>query len=70
MLVGGCAYGAVRYEVDGEISPTIHCHYQTFRDMGHIWRSDGASCFDPSVKLAEYPEAYPVSRRAPSVEIR
>lgn len=136
MLVGGCACGGVRYEVEGEISPIIHCHCQTcrkthaaafssitsvdrrafrwtagedllsvfesspgkfrrfcsrcgshlvaeraasssvmlrlgcldtpisVRDMGHIWRSDGATWFDPSVKLPEYPEARPASRRA------
>ncbi len=34
-------------------------------DMGHVRRSDGANWFDPSVKLAEYLEARPVSRRAP-----
>ncbi len=142
MLVGGCACGAVRYEVDGEISPIVHCHCRTCRkthaaafsslasvdrrqfrwtagedllsafestpgkfrrfcsrcgshlfaervasssvmlrlgcldtsiaarDTGHVWRSDGASWFDPSVKLPEYREAHPAARRAPSAPIR
>jgi hypothetical protein len=137
MLVGGCACGAVRYEVEGKLSPIIHCHCQTCRkthgsafssiaavdrsrfrwtageellsvfesspgkfrrfcskcgshvvaeretssavmlrlgcletpiepgNIGHIWRSDGASWFDPSVKLPEYPEAQPGFRPGP-----
>jgi hypothetical protein len=134
MLVGGCACGAVRYEVTGEISPIIHCHCRTGRKthasafsslaavprdlfrwtageellsafesspgkfrrfcsrrgshlfaeregqgvvmlrlgcletpitprhVGHIWRSDGASWFDPSVSLREFPEGYQAAR--------
>jgi hypothetical protein len=134
MLVGGCACGAVRYEVADEISPIIHCHCRTCRkthasafsslaavpraqfrwtageellsafesspgkfrrfcsrcgshlfaereghnavmlrlgcldtpipprSVGHIWRSDGASWFDPSLRLREYPEGYPTER--------
>ncbi len=31
MLVGGCACGGVRYEVEGDISPIIHCHCETCR---------------------------------------
>ncbi len=137
MLVGGCACGAVRYEVTGEISPIIHCHCQTCRKthasafsslaavprdhfrwtageellsafesspgkfrrfcsrcgshlfaereahatvmlrlgcldtpipprhVGHIWRSDGASWFDPAVSLPEYPEGHPMERAPP-----
>lgn len=28
------------------------------RPLAHIWRSDGASWFDPKVALAEHPEGY------------
>jgi len=131
MLSGSCACGAVAYEVDGEMSPIVHCHCQTCRKthaaafssiaavsrrkfrwtageellstfesspgkhrrfcsrcgshltaereghrsvmlrlgcldtpvaghhIGHIWRSDGASWFDPGVLLEAFPEGYP-----------
>lgn len=29
------------------------------RPVGHIWRSDGASWYDPVVRLEEYPRGYP-----------
>jgi hypothetical protein len=134
MLTGHCLCGRVRYEVDSELGPIIHCHCETCRRahgsafssiaavardkfrwvageellscyesspgkfrrfcsncgshlvaeraghghvmlrlgcldtdakpqvIGHIWRSDAASWFDPNVQLPEFPEGYPPGR--------
>ncbi|MGD0192844.1 MAG: GFA family protein [Rhizomicrobium sp.] len=39
--------------LDNEVKPRV---------LGHIWRSDGASWYDPKEPLDEFPEAYPSNR--------
>lgn len=42
-LTGGCACGAVRFEVDGEVRPVIGCHCETCRKTsGHYWAATQA----------------------------
>ena len=37
MLAGSCLCGSVRYEVDGELGPSVHCH------CGQCRKASGAS---------------------------
>ena len=69
MLTGSCLCGAIAYQADADLKRIVHCHCQTCRKTHgaafssvtavpqvHIWRTDGASWYDPKASFPELPQ--------------
>lgn len=52
ILTGGCACGAVRFEINGPVRPVIGCHCETCRKTsGHYWAA--TQTYWDDLRLAE-----------------